>query len=232
MPKQRILAADFWNDPDVAELKRDERLLLAGMFTLCADDEGRLLAEPVYLRKMVFGYDEDLTRADVASMADNIVAKCRNVVRYEHDGQLYIFLKKFQKHQQIRYVVLSKLPPPPQDVAASYNMPPVAESSGNLRESAENSRRVEKGRVEKNREDINNTPHAREEPAPASLSSHEQPQRPVRSVPKTKEPAERTIPGAMGIPIRVSPNGVNLADLLANDPPKKGRRGPAPPDDD
>lgn len=83
-----------------------------------------------------------------------------------------------------------------------------------------------------NREDINNTPHAREEPAPASLSSHEQPQRPVRSVPKTKEPAERTIPGAMGIPIRVSPNGVNLADLMANDPPKKGRRGPAPPDDE
>lgn len=110
MAKTRSLDESFWDDPDVALLSRDERLLLVGMITLVADDEGRLIAEPGYLRKRIFGYDEGLTRAEVEAWRNTIVANCRNVKMYQAEDQVYIWLANFDTYQKIRYVIPSKLP--------------------------------------------------------------------------------------------------------------------------
>lgn len=123
MPKIRVIDTNFWNDPDVARLSRDERLLLVAMITTCADDYGRLMAHAPYLRKMGFGYDDDVTVDDVQAMRDHIVETCqRNVVLYSVDGQEYIWLRKFQKHQKIRYQVKSILPEPPTETTPSQEI--------------------------------------------------------------------------------------------------------------
>ena len=90
MPKPRVIDGSFWNDLDMAELTRDERLLVAGMITKCADDYGRMVAHPKHLRREVFGYDEDLSVEDVALMREHVVSQCRNVVLYTVNGQEYI----------------------------------------------------------------------------------------------------------------------------------------------
>jgi hypothetical protein len=110
MPKPRSIDPSFWDDPDIAQLTRDERLLLIGMITLCADDEGRLLADPGYLRKRVFGYDDDVSKQDAEAWRNDVVLKCRNVKLYMADSQPYMWFSNWQEYQNIRYVVASKLP--------------------------------------------------------------------------------------------------------------------------
>lgn len=154
MPKARNVDPTFWDDPDVARLSRDERLLLIGMIANCADDEGRLLADPGYLRKRVFGYDDDLSREDVGAWRDAIVTKCRNVKLYEADGQQYIYFPNWATYQNIRYVISSKLPAPPADcdilpeiTEVDAQEAPITDISGNLPQSSVNSPRVGLGRV-------------------------------------------------------------------------------------
>lgn len=145
MPKVRQLDPEFWDDPDIAKLTRDERLLTIAMITLLADDEGRFLADPVVIRKKVFGYDK-VSIETVDKWLRNISAKCRNFQSYVVGGQRYMVLLNFAKKQGIRYVVHSKLPSP---VSALESV--TAEICGNLPEVPEDSCRVEKSRVEKSR---------------------------------------------------------------------------------
>jgi len=146
MPKPRSIDSTFWDDQDIAKLNRDQRLLMAAMITVCADDHGRLMAHPEYLRKMAFGYDDDLSVDDVRTMRDAVIAICRNVELYSVNGQEYIWLRKFCDYQRIRYQVKSKLPPPPRDEKTSADIP---ENCGKLPQSAANSRSVVLGSVEK-----------------------------------------------------------------------------------
>lgn len=113
MPKIRTLTPEFWDDPDVVKLSRDERLLLIGMITLLADDEGRLLAEAGYLKKRIFGYDGDVSVDQVRVWRDGICHTFRNAILYTSGGQDYVYLVNFQKYQKIRWVVASNLPAPP-----------------------------------------------------------------------------------------------------------------------
>lgn len=143
MPKPRSIDQSFWDDPDIATLTRNERLLLIGMITSCADDEGRLLADAGYLRKRVFGYDDDVSRQDVQEWRDNIDRKCRNVKLYEVAGQWYACFVNWTKHQNMRYVVASRLPACPylipQNTEPSGELPFNKEGYGNLPENSENS---------------------------------------------------------------------------------------------
>lgn len=151
MPKARTLDSDFWDDPEAAGLGRDARLLLIGLITICADDHGRLLAHPAYLRKHVFGYDDDVTVQMVEEWRDAVLAQCRNVVPYSVNAHDYIWLRKFGERQKIRYQIESKLPEPTEDSIAASGL------CGNSRESSANKRSysvglgsvdVEKGSVD------------------------------------------------------------------------------------
>lgn len=146
MPKPRSIDPSFWDDPDIATLSRDERLLLIGMITSCADDEGRLLADPGYLRKRVFGYDDDVSKQDVQAWRDNVCAKCRNVKLYSAEGQAYLCFLNWQEYQSIRYVITSKLPAYTED---SEELLSNKEDCGKLPQSSVNSPRVVLSSVEK-----------------------------------------------------------------------------------
>jgi hypothetical protein len=113
MPKARTVDRFFWDDPEVAtKLSRDERLLMIGCWTKLADDEGRFLADPAYVRKELFGYDEDLSTSEVSRIIRKISASFRTWKLYTHGAHQYVQIDRhvWRKHQEIRWVVRSKLP--------------------------------------------------------------------------------------------------------------------------
>lgn len=108
MARKRMINPMLWDDPDLIELSRDERLLFIGLVSF-ADDYGHVAAHPALLRKWVFGYD-DLTVGQVREMSDNIIRKCRNVELYVIDGQEYLWLKTWERHQDLRYRAKGQYP--------------------------------------------------------------------------------------------------------------------------
>jgi hypothetical protein len=111
MARQRWIHPDFWTDPSVAKLSPVERLFFIGCFSN-ADDEGRLLGDPAYLRSIIFPYD-DIPVAKVQAMRDRVVQTCTNLVLYRVDDVDYLAFLKWTTYQSPRYPKPSKLPPPP-----------------------------------------------------------------------------------------------------------------------
>lgn len=111
---QRLLDAAFWDDEDIARLSLPARLLFICMITdsSLSDDYGCLPASSRTLRKHAFGYDDDISITQVGQWRDEILQTCRNVVRYENNGQEYLYLAKFAVWQKLRYQRASNIPKP------------------------------------------------------------------------------------------------------------------------
>lgn len=84
--------------------------MFIGVFSI-ADDEGRVLAEPAYLRSEIFPYTS-YSNGRVQVIRDAVVEKCSNVYLYVVKGVEYIALLKWTDHQKPKYPKPSKLPPP------------------------------------------------------------------------------------------------------------------------
>lgn len=108
MPRKRMLDPILWDDPDLTLLKPVERLLFIGMISL-ADDYGHISGHPAQLRKWVFGYD-DVSIAEVKEMRDHILATCHNVQAYAIEGQEYIWLRNWERHQDLRFRAKAQYP--------------------------------------------------------------------------------------------------------------------------
>jgi len=130
MPKPRIIDPSFWEDIDIQSLSRDTRFLIVAMITAGADDHGRCKANPMYLKRLAFAFDADVSISEVAAMIEQI-RKCRNIRLYEVGGEEYALFKNWQKYQNIRYPVKSKLPEPQIESCAesAKNIKTVAEIS-------------------------------------------------------------------------------------------------------
>jgi len=120
--RQRWIHPDFWTDPDIGRLTREERLFFIGCFSN-ADDEGRLLGNPAYLRSTIFPYD-DISIAEVQAMRDRVVEVCQNLVLYEVDGDECLAFRRWERYQSPRYPKPSKLPPPPSDTETAAEQKP------------------------------------------------------------------------------------------------------------
>ena len=57
LARQRFIHPDIWNDKKIAKLSFTERLFFIGCFSN-ADDEGRMIGDPAYLRAIIFKYDD------------------------------------------------------------------------------------------------------------------------------------------------------------------------------
>lgn len=144
MPKIRSVDPFFWDDPEIGQkLTRDERLLMVGCWTKLADDEGRFLADPAYVKKQVFGYD-DLSISEVSGMLRRISEAVRSWKTYAVDGHEYIQIDPhvWKKHQDIRWVVRSKLP-----VYSNGNID-TSEDYGRIQNNSADSPRASRARVE------------------------------------------------------------------------------------
>ena len=101
MTRRRMIAPQFWKDPDIIRLQPLDRLLVLAMISL-ADDWGNTLADEYVLKIEVFGIDS-ITPEEVAEMRDRIFEHCRNFERYEVNGQIYVHIANWTKHQTLRY---------------------------------------------------------------------------------------------------------------------------------
>ncbi len=96
MPRIRNIKPDFFLSENVGELKIMTRLFFIGLWTQ-ADKDGRLEDRPKKLRVQLFPYDEGDV-AGVEMMLKELDA--RFITRYQVDGEAYIQINGFKKHQR------------------------------------------------------------------------------------------------------------------------------------
>lgn len=111
MPRRRMIDPTFWTDPDVRKLSLEERLLFIGCISM-ADDEGRLLGTPEYLKAQIFPYDPRISVGKVKRWRNNIAEKAKNFRLYDNSGVEYVAFLKWSYHQKPSHPKPSRLPPP------------------------------------------------------------------------------------------------------------------------
>jgi hypothetical protein len=108
MARSRNIKPGFFLNDELAECDPLARLLFAGLWTV-ADRAGRLEDRPKRIKAAVLPYDNCNLESLLAELATRSF-----IVRYEIDGQRYIQIASWDKHQQPHYKeVASVIPPPP-----------------------------------------------------------------------------------------------------------------------
>lgn len=121
MARQRFIWPDLWSDPVIGRLPALELVFYIGCFSN-ADDEGRLIGDPAYLRSTIFPY-HDHTNRKVRNVRDAVVGKVNSLVAYESDGVEYLAFTNWREWQKPKYPTPSKLPAPPGFPEDSPNPP-------------------------------------------------------------------------------------------------------------
>lgn len=110
MARKRMIDPGIWDSEDFSRLSVWARLVFIGLFSN-ADDEGRGRAHPVYLKSILFPYDEELAVADIKTALQEIEA-VMSVTFYERQGKQFYMLRHWRQFQTINKPTPSKLPPP------------------------------------------------------------------------------------------------------------------------
>ena len=110
MAEKRIIASEIWQDDWYGSLPFFEKLLWIGLFSRCADDQGRLLDNAIVIRSLVFPYDD----IPVSEIENSLIlyASGRKIIRYESGGKRYIQIVNWWDHQQGQWATPSKHPAP------------------------------------------------------------------------------------------------------------------------
>jgi len=106
MARIRTIKPEFWTSESVVECSCSARLLLIGMLNF-ADDYGNLVNSPKRLKMQIFPADI----IDTALLLDELI-KHGLVIPYVVDGEKYLNIKGFRKHQVINKPSKSKIPLP------------------------------------------------------------------------------------------------------------------------
>ncbi|MBA7689148.1 hypothetical protein ES703_97650 [subsurface metagenome] len=128
MPRRRLLDPSFTDDTEVAQLTRDERLFLVGCLRN-ADDEGRLLGHPAYLKSDIFMYDEDIDLKRMKVIRDSTLEKMGSwradniwhVRLYQNSGIDYLYFPNWYGMEKPSHPTASKLPAPT-DIAPTSSL--------------------------------------------------------------------------------------------------------------
>jgi hypothetical protein len=95
MARIRTIKPDFFKHENVAELPFEDRLAFIGIWTL-ADREGRLPDRPRRIAAELFPYDRQVDVEQILVRLD----EGGFIVRYDADGDRFIAIAKFLKHQK------------------------------------------------------------------------------------------------------------------------------------
>jgi len=109
--RQRFIWPSIWEDPELGCVSPLAFLLYVGCFSN-ADDYGKLRADPVYLKGVVFRY-RSLSIAKVNELRDELEAACGEFIVYDIDGQEYISFGNWKDFQKPKYAKDSTIPDPP-----------------------------------------------------------------------------------------------------------------------
>lgn len=146
MARRRMIDPNIWHSEDFSKLSMFARLVFIGMFSN-ADDEGRGRAKPVYLKSVIFPYDEDVRVADIDKTLLEIGSKM-SVTFYQHDGNAYYSFDNWQKWQRVDKPQESKIPAPESVENHSGVIPESVENHSGLKE-RKGKEKKEKGKEEK-----------------------------------------------------------------------------------
>jgi len=106
-----MLDPSFWTDARIKRLEPIERLFFLGCVS-AADDEGRLMADPAFLRSRIFPYDE-ITTEQIEAVRDQVAKVVPGLVLYSVDGEKYAAFRNWSDYQKPSHAKPSDLPPPP-----------------------------------------------------------------------------------------------------------------------
>ena len=110
MANSRIITSAIWEDEWFGPLSFFEQALWIGLFSRCADDQGRLLDNPVVIRAAVFPYkDASVDEIDAAVAG---FAEAGRVHRYQSDGKALVQITNWWEHQRQQWASASKWLPP------------------------------------------------------------------------------------------------------------------------
>lgn len=123
MARIRTVKPGYPKHRKVRRVSRDARLLNIHLWNL-ADDEGRLQELPNWILGEVFPTDDDID-VDVLKQLLDELSEAGLIVRYEVDGEKYIYSHDFREHQVINKPRPSELPPPPEPNPDDSGSPPV-----------------------------------------------------------------------------------------------------------
>ncbi len=120
MPRRRMIDPFFWNDRKVGKLSRDGRSLIVGCVGQ-ADDDGRLQADPAFLKSSIYKYDDDLDSTAVKELRDKCLSEMATwppthpyrMVLYQSSDEEYIFFPNWNATNRPSHPSKSQLPPPP-----------------------------------------------------------------------------------------------------------------------
>jgi len=90
----------IWESGQFGKLSNEAKLLFIGMITL-ADDDGKLRADPAYLRAQIFPYNESMSVTEALRFR-NEIEKNGLITVYSIDGFEYIEHPKWKEYQSIR----------------------------------------------------------------------------------------------------------------------------------
>lgn len=112
MARIRYLKPDFFKDEDIAELPHQTRLFFAGLWNY-ADKAGRLEDRPKRLKVEIFPYE----KADTEKMLQLLAKSKPNsqrpfITRYQVDGNNYIQILSWNKHQKPHHTEPDSAIPP------------------------------------------------------------------------------------------------------------------------
>ena len=139
MPRRRMIDPNIWQSEDFSKLSLLAKLVFIGMFSL-ADDEGKGRGKPIYLKSVLFPYDDTMRLIDVEKTLSEISSNM-SVTFYSHDGNEYYIMNNWKKWQTVDKPQPSKIP----------NPTPIANDSRTVLDSVENDSRL----IEENIREVN-----------------------------------------------------------------------------
>lgn len=111
MATRRMITSEIWEDDWFGELDFFHQALWIGLFSKCADDQGRLKDNAYLVRSSVFPYKDIPVEEIDAAMAK--FETDRRIIRYEVDGKRLVQIMNWWDHQPMQWASFSKLPAPP-----------------------------------------------------------------------------------------------------------------------
>jgi hypothetical protein len=107
MARIRTIKPEFVESESIGKLSRDARLLFVLLWTL-VDDAGRARASSRFLASRLYPYDDDAQKKIGGWLEELELGG--HVRLYEVDGDQYLDIPKWLKHQKIDHPSLSRLP--------------------------------------------------------------------------------------------------------------------------
>lgn len=141
-----MIDPNMWQSEDFGKLSLLAKIVFIGLFSN-ADDEGRGRANPVFLKSILFPYNEGMRSADIEKALCEISSNM-SVVFYSCDGSNYYSLYNWNRWQKI-------------DKARSSELPAFEENDESVRRIfveglPKGSRRVSPKRIEDNKKEKEN----------------------------------------------------------------------------